>query len=237
MATSSHIVAPTAPHTHTIIFLHGRGSDAETFCEELFESEDTSHQKFRDIFPSIKWVFPSASESYAESERENIPQWFDMSSTQQPQEDPEIQKLGLWKSVARILQIVKQEADVVGSRNLIVAGISQGCATAIFALLTSGMRVGGFIGLCGWLPLADELSSIMSVPGRDRDVLKMPVLLQHCQDDDVVPVQNGKDLKERLEEYEVCVKWECFEDGAHWLNEPRGMDGLVEFIQTAMRAK
>lgn len=235
MATTPHIVAPTAPHTHTIIFLHGRGSDAKTFCSEIFESEDTSARKFTDVFPGIKWIFPNASESYAESERGRIPQWFDMASVQRPQEDAESQKEGLWQSVARVLQILEKEVKVVGLRNVIVAGISQGCATAIFALLATGMRMGGFIGLCGWLPLAEELSSIMEVPGRDRSVLEMPLLLQHCKDDDVVPVENGEELQKKLEEWGMVVDWKCFEYGGHWLNEPRGMDGFVEFVQAVMR--
>jgi predicted esterase len=132
--------------------------------------------------------------------------------------------------------VVEEEANVVGSQNVILAGISQGCATGIFALLASGMRVGGFVGLNRWLPLADEVQSIMKVPGRAQDVLKMPVLLQHCKDDDIVPVENGDGLMERLEEMNMCVKWECFDDGGHWLNEPKGMDGLVDFIQMVMKA-
>ncbi|KAG9196121.1 hypothetical protein G6011_01242 [Alternaria panax] len=234
MATiSARVVAPKALHNHTIIFLHGRGSNGSVFCNELFESEDSSDCSFMDIFPSVKWVFPSATQPYTSCEGDL--QWFDMSSVQRPQENGEIQKLGLWRSVTQILQMIKQEADVIGSQNVILAGISQGCATAIFALLVSGMQLGGFIGLCGWLPLADEIQSVMNVPGRVRDVLKMPVLLQHCQDDDVVPVENGNDFRKRLEELGMGIRWECFEQGGHWLNEPRGMDGLVNFIQAVWK--
>ncbi|KAH8633339.1 hypothetical protein IG631_11973 [Alternaria alternata] len=93
----------------------------------------------------------------------------------------------------------------------------------------------GFVGLSGWLPLAEEVQRVMNVPGREQDVLKMPVLLQHCKDDDVVPVEHGNDLRKLLEEIGMCVRWECFEQGGHWLNEPRGMDGLVEFIQSVLR--
>ncbi|CAG5187561.1 uncharacterized protein ALTATR162_LOCUS11729 [Alternaria atra] len=236
MATSARIVAPTAPqpHTHTIILRHGRGSNGSVFCDELFESEDSSDRFIVDIFPTVKWVFPSAMESYTMSDGEF--QWFDMSSVQRPQENNEIQKSGLWHSVAQILLVVEEEANVVGSQNVILVGISQGCATGIFALLASGIRVGGFVGLNGWLPLADEVQGITKVPGRVQDVLKMPVLLQHCKDDDIVPVENGDDLKKRLEEMNMCVKWECFDDGGHWLNEPEGMDGLVDFIQMVMIA-
>lgn len=39
-AAGVHTILPKAPHMHTMILLHGRGSDAPTFCDELFESQD-----------------------------------------------------------------------------------------------------------------------------------------------------------------------------------------------------
>ncbi|KAF1851097.1 alpha/beta-hydrolase [Cucurbitaria berberidis CBS 394.84] len=230
-----HIIPPTAPHTYTIIFLHGRGSDATTFCNEIFESQDSSNRFFTDMFPSVKWVFPCAKKRWAKTEEEEMHQWFDMSSVQRPQEEVVEQKMGLWESVSQVLEVLRAEKELVrGSENVILAGISQGCATAIFSLLTSDARVGGFFGLCGWLPLAEEMEQIMRVPGRSIDVLAMPVLLQHCRDDGVVPVQNGEDLVERLRSMGMQVKWESFENGGHWLNEPRGMDGIVRFIEEVM---
>ncbi len=64
--------------------------------------------------------------------------------------------------------------------------------------------------------------------------MKVPVLLQHCADDFVVPVENGRDMKEWLEGKGMSVKWEEFEEGGHWLNEPRGMDGVVKFMRDVM---
>lgn len=227
-----HIVHPTAPHTHTIIFLHGRGSNATTFCNEIFESQDSSGRFFPAMFPSIKWVFPCAKKRWAMLEKKDIHQWFDISSVQRPQENIELQKKGLWESVDQVLSVLRKEAELVkGTQNVIVAGISQGCATAIFALLASGIRVGGFFGFCGWLPLAEEIQQIITVPGRSSDVLATPVLLQHCLNDQVVPVSNGVDLEQSLRKIGVQLRWECFEIGGHWLNEPEGVDGIARFIQ------
>lgn len=215
-----------------MIFLHGRGSDAATFCNEIFESQDSSGRFFVDIFPSIRWVFPCAKKRWAITEEENMHQWFDMSSVLRPQEGVEIQKTGLWESVNEVLEVLRAEKELTG--NVILAGISQGCATAIFTLLTSGVLVDGFFGFCGWLPLAEEMEQMMRVPGRAVDVLMTPVLLQHCQDDGVVPVGNGKDLADSLKRMGMQVDWECFENGGHWLNEPDGMDGFVRFIKDIM---
>ncbi|KAH7390542.1 phospholipase/carboxylesterase family protein-like protein [Pyrenochaeta sp. MPI-SDFR-AT-0127] len=228
---NAHIVPSAARHTHTVVFLHGRGSDASTFCSEIFESQDSDRRFFTELFPGIKWVFPCAKKRYAETEDEDMHQWFDMLSVQRPQEDVDVQKAGLWESVAQVLEVLAQEAEIVGGmKNVIIAGINQGCATAMFTLLTAGIHAGGFFGLCGWLPLAEEIQELMQVPGRSKDVLKIPVLLQHCRDDDVVPLQNGEDLAERLRKMGMQVEWKCFDHGGHWLVEPKGMDGIVRFI-------
>ena len=71
----------------------------------------------------------------------------------------------------------------------------------------------------------------MRVPGRAQDVTKTPVLLQHRKDDQVVPVEQGEDLRKRLEEVDMRVKFDRFDDGGHWLNEPLGIDRVVRFIQ------
>ncbi|KAA8625843.1 esterase [Pyrenophora tritici-repentis] len=253
--STPHIIPPTISHKHTVIFLHGRGSDAETFASEVFESQDSSSRFFTDIFPSVKWIFPrapfrfpqkddndddmpvsTAEERIDEEEKETgETQWFDMATPQHPQQDPERQKPGLWQSVDLVLKILRHEIEIVGMQNVVLAGISQGCATGIFSLLASGMQVGGFVGLCGWLPLAEELNSVMHVPGRAQAVTKTPVLLQHCKDDQVVPVENGEDLRMRLEEMRIQVKFDCFDHGGHWLNEPEGMDGIVRFLQDVFK--
>ena len=60
----------------------------------------------------------------------------------------------------------------------------------------------------------------------------MPILLQHSLDDDVVPVANGKLMYVCLEEAGMNVEWQQFEEGGHWLNEPEGMDGIVELVRS-----
>jgi lysophospholipase-2 len=224
-----HIVAPSALHTHTIVLLHGRGSDATTFQSEIFESQDSQDQFFPDIFPSIKWVFPCAKLRWAAREAEHMHQWFDMTSVQEPWEDPDVQEEGLRESASQLEEIIQQEIDKVGLENVIVGGISQGCAVGLYTLLATSVRVAGFFGISGWLHKMD----IAAWAGLE-DWKEKPVLLQHCRDDAVVPVANGEDMREQLEEMGTGVRWQCFEDGGHWLNEPRGMDGIVRFVKQIM---
>jgi predicted esterase len=231
----SHIVLPTALHTHTIIFLHGLGSNPREFCSEIFESQDNNGAFFTQLFPSIKWVFPCATFLHIDPEAGNGRKWFDMDCVQDPQNSPEVQRPGLEESKTRLLRVIEEEAGEVGREKVILAGISQGCATAIYTLLTTGIRVGGFFGLCGWLPLTDEVQRIVKATGWLRELWKMPILLQHCVDDLIVPVENGEDLMKSLVGLGMFVDWQCFVAGdeqAHWLKEPEGMDGIVRFVKT-----
>jgi lysophospholipase-2 len=150
-----------------------------------------------------------------------------MTSVQRPWEDAGMQKEGLEESAEYVARVIAEEAKEVGWERVIVGGISQGCAMGVYTLITRGIRVGGFFGISGWCPE-------MVRDGTEDDVKNVPVLLQHCVDDGVVPVQNGEELVRRLEKRGMMVKWECFEEGGHWLNEPEGMDGIVRFIREIM---
>lgn len=120
---------------------------------------------------------------------------------------------------------------------IIVAGISQGCAIALYTLLSTDARVGGFFGLCGWLPLADELVKDDEWSPQCSHLMGMPILLQHCTDDAVVPIANGEAMRDCLDTMGLAVDWQQFEEGGHWLNEPEGMDEIVEFLKYIMATK
>jgi len=259
---NEHVILPTSKHTHTVIFLHGRGSTATEFESELFESQASDDRFFVQIFPSVKWVFPSATPKWTETEEEVVNQWFDMKSVQHPNDCPETQKPGLRESVQMILEVVRRESAAVGLKMVFLAGISQGCATALLALLLGGVEIGGFVGLSGWLPMQEELGKILndttstsqertqhlralldipvecySMTSKITSAVRTPVLLQHAVDDFVVPVANGLGLAKTLQEFGMQVAWQCFDEGGHWLNEPEGMDRIVKFLRTHMVVK
>ncbi|PVH91979.1 alpha/beta-hydrolase [Periconia macrospinosa] len=228
---SIHVVSPTATHTHTIIFLHGRGSNAKEFASEFFESQASDDRFLTDIFPSYKWVFPCAAIRYAGNEQEEMHQWFDIASVREPHHRPEIQLEGLRESVQGIRDIIGKEAEEIGGyEKLFVAGISQGCATGIIAALTEGNQLAGFIGISSWLPFPVSKKLHLEVYGLGTAV-QMPVLLEHAEDDGVVPIVNGRELSEGLRGIGMKVKWKKYVNGGHWVNEPEGIDDMVSFMK------
>jgi predicted esterase len=134
MSASPYVVGPATDHshTHTIILLHGRGSDAQEFASEFFESEVSEPGTDRTLpalFPTIRWVFPQAKILLSERFNMDMSQWFDMWSVEDPQERFELQIPGLQSSVDLVIDLIKQEELLVPRKKIFLGGISQGFAT------------------------------------------------------------------------------------------------------------
>lgn len=259
----AHTISPkSAPHTHTVVLLHGRDSSGPEFASEFFESQASDLRTLAEIFPTVKWVFPTAIPRHSARFGVQMSQWFDMWSTENPAEKEELQLAGMRESLPPILNILKTEAELLSLERVILGGISQGAALAILALMCSGMRIAGFIGFCSWLPLRSDIvqfkekgdikrdlsllihGSLHKQDGKfitgtsaasckdDQSMLDIPIFLSHSIDDEVVSIRNGQDIYMTLRSFGFDVTWKSYEDGGHWINEPQGVDDLVEFMHT-----
>ncbi|KAK2604075.1 hypothetical protein N8I77_007034 [Diaporthe amygdali] len=259
---ASHVVEPRKghAHTHTIIFLHGRDSTSAEFASELFESEasaldspEDSNRTLPDLLPTIRWVFPTAPVLRSARFDTDMSQWFDMWSTENPDERPEVQLPGLKGSVSALVEVVREEERDVARDRIFVGGISQGFVVAVAAFFAGEAMSGlaGLIGLSSWMPLSGELgdedgreqlrkafgeTSSGPFPGPRSPV---PVFLGHSSDDTVVSVSHGRTLRDTLKRFPAIfgeVEWHEYEDGGHWVNEPQGVDDLVAFLKKHMKA-
>lgn len=256
MTRINHIVEPADghAHSHTIIFLHGRDSIAAEFASELFESEASEPtdkpRTIRDLFPTVRWVFPTAPVLRSARFDTDMSQWFDMWSTEDPDERPEIQVPGLRASVSGLGDVVREEEKRVTRDKIFVGGISQGIAVAMaafFAEKDGWSGLGGIIGLCGWMPLRgmfdgenvrEQLGRLYRDLGSDvhpehRNSHPLPLFLGHSRDDSVISVCHGRTLRDTLGRFpdQLKVEWHEYEDGGHWLNEPQGVDDIVAFLR------
>ncbi|KAL1990862.1 hypothetical protein VTN49DRAFT_5865 [Thermomyces lanuginosus] len=161
------IIPPLRPdhHTHTLILLHGRGSNAARFGPELLDSAC-----LRARLPTVKFVFPTASKRRATIfKRIPINQWFDNHSLEDPGHRTDLQIEGLCQTADFLRGLVEEEAGILGVggyQRVVLGGLSQGCAASIFTLLGGGFgadgheRLGGFVGLSGWLPFEKQLRDL-----------------------------------------------------------------------------
>ncbi|MCJ1419024.1 hypothetical protein MMC32_005375 [Xylographa parallela] len=175
--TTNHVEPLIYPaqseHTHTFIFLHGRGDTAQNFAPRFLLSEHSSGRPLQDLLPGVKFIFPTAKRRrMAANNRCTISQWFDIVSLTDSAKREEVQVEGLRESSAMIYQIIMRETASIPCGNIVLGGLSQGCATALYALLTfydatlgdSAVRpaIGAVVGMSGWLPFRKQIDEIMS---------------------------------------------------------------------------
>ena len=169
------IIPPLASHKQTFIILHGRGSNAPTFGPPFLSTTISANPQhtFQQAFPHAKFIFPTASLRRAKIyNRSIIHQWFDNWSLQTPDERSEIQIEGLRETSAFILGLLRREIEIVGRENVVLGGLSQGCAAMLIALLTwdgEEAPVSAAFGMCGWLPFRKQIEEAMGTDEESQD--------------------------------------------------------------------
>ncbi|QSS59980.1 esterase/lipase superfamily domain-containing protein [Histoplasma capsulatum] len=197
------IIQHLKSHKQTIILLHGRGDDGPSFGRDILSTSfplpsasQSCSPKFgtlQDAFPHAKFVFPAAPlRRPQQHDSDLISQWFDLwwlPSSSSPTDDnsdrpfplarDSLQSSGLQDSTQFLHDLLQREISLVegGAKNVLLGGLSQGCATSIVAcLLWDGIGEGGeksevlgaLVGFCGRLPFERRIRRILT-GGRGED--------------------------------------------------------------------
>ncbi|GAB0139377.1 hypothetical protein EsHS_00000031 [Epichloe bromicola] len=148
---------------HTLILLHGLGSNGKKFGTELLETGLTSSgHRLTELLPGARFVFPTSKRRRSTAfGRSMLTQWFDIVRLADPSYRKERQLDGLAESAREILEIIADELKKVQPQNLIIGGLSQGCAMSLAVLLSLEHSIGGYIGMSGYLTYQDDLESVI----------------------------------------------------------------------------
>ncbi|KAI0506169.1 phospholipase/carboxylesterase [Xylaria bambusicola] len=163
---STYIVEPTGKHSHTIILLHGLSSNGQKFGQELLETGKTSAgETLPELLPGARFIFPTAKLRRSSAfGRSKLTQWFDIARLPDPSYRKETQLQGLAESAVVIRELLRQEIEVAGvpPTNIILGGLSQGCAMSLSVLLTLEYPLGGYFGMCGYLPFQQDIEDAIN---------------------------------------------------------------------------
>ncbi|KAK4203043.1 Alpha/Beta hydrolase protein [Triangularia verruculosa] len=222
-------IPPLAPpHQYTLILLHGRGSTPHSLLPLVTPLQQS--------FPSFKFILPTSPRSRATIyARSLIPQWFDgwhldtPASAANPSQDEWRSIDGLQQTVNYLHDLLREEIALLGgdSRKVVLGGLSQGCAASLMALLLwEGESLGGYVGMCGWLPFVRTVDGV--VEGFDGSESK-------TEDDGFDPFARddgeGHDKAEDVEAAVVSTLRECLElDGKGPSTRPRSFDTPVFLV-------
>ncbi|KKF96823.1 Acyl-protein thioesterase 2 [Ceratocystis platani] len=238
------------------ILLHGLGSNGEKFGKELLETGiDSNGQSLASRFPGAKFIFPTSRRRRSTAfRRAMLTQWFDVASLDDPSDRNHKQIPGLRESFQEIKELIELECSSgnIPQRNIILGGLSQGCAMALICLLALDFPIGGFVGMSGWLPFQQEIEKLArGTEGGENDIsdnqstvetittgthadtqeeLRSPEV--HVPDyiDEKIKISLGEDASQTMSLVGYSVDWRRYKDQGHWYKIPDEIDDITEFI-------
>lgn len=200
---------------HSIIWLHGLGADGHDFEPIVAELN---------LSIAIRFIFPHAPEIPVSINNDMVmPAWYDIKS---PQIDLMPDQQGIHKSSKEIVDLIEREIERgIKSRNIILAGFSQGGAIALHSGLRYEKPLAGIMALSTYLPMADKLETEKNVSNQNTSIM-----LAHGLLDQVVPHQLAENTLAILKknnypvelhnypmEHSVCA--EEITDIANWIKQ------------------
>ncbi len=213
-------IEPERPATHSIVWLHGLGADGNDFVPIV------PHLGL-DADLAVRFVFPHAPRiPVAVNMGIVMPAWYDVTGADlKSRQDTD----GIQRSAKSVRALVEREIERgVPSRNIVLAGFSQGAAMAVYVALRHEKPLAGLIALSTYLVLEETVEAELSAANRG-----IAVFQAHGTQDPLVPFRWGKELRESLVALGCEVTWRsypmqhevCMEEIAaigEWLNARLG---------------
>jgi phospholipase/carboxylesterase len=190
-----HIGAADEPPRGSVIVLHGLGADATDFLPIASELDLSGVEPLRFLFPNAPPRAVTVNGGYV------MRAWYDILGVDFTRRGED--ETGLRASQAAIVALLeREESRGVPAERIVLGGFSQGCAMALLTGLRYRRRLGGIIGLSGYLPLAAQTAAERSAANA-----RTPVFLAHGQQDGVVPLVAGVASRDLLQGLEQPVEW------------------------------
>lgn len=200
--------------TASIIWMHGLGADGNDFVP-IVEEMELPERPIRFIFPHAPVRAVTINGGF------QMRAWYDVVSDDFSRREDEA---GVRESQEMIEALIRRENERgIPSRNIVVAGFSQGGAMALHTGLRYPERLAGIIALSTYVPVSKTLDAEMSPANRD-----VPIFMAHGTADPIIPfwlAGSSRQLLERLDydvqwhEYQMehSVIWEEVADISRWL--------------------
>ena len=262
------MVLPTKTHTHTVVLLHGLSTNGVSFGTDFMENAlNAEGSTLPQAFPHVRFVFPSGPPRRCTAFGGKLMHvWFDITTIADRTIDEDKQIEGLAESTTYMCRLIREEIAVLqlvgrGREDLVLGGFSQGCATSIWVLLNMGLKIGGYVGMSGWLPFRRQIDSVIKADRNQRarrlaaleymrntvpvhylnhcsiserlTGLATHVFLGHGSKDVKVRTAWGEDMRDTLRSLDVDVVWKEYEALEHWYKVPDEVEDISGFLRSA----
>lgn len=195
MAVLETIESETGPNpVATIIVLHGLGADGNDFVPIAQELDLSAVGNVRFVFPHAPVIPVTINNGM------RMRAWYDILGMDLVKREDE---QGLRRSLREIEELLEREEQRgMPAHRIVLAGFSQGSAMALMTGLRHKQRLGGIVGMSGYLPLAQSTAGERS----DANTLT-PIFMAHGQHDNVVVAQRGQASRDALQALGYQVEW------------------------------
>ena len=188
----------TAPNpAAAVIWMHGLGADGNDFAPIVPELALGS-------LPAVRFIFPHAPmQPVTLNNGQVMRAWYDVSFGDLEGRSRQADEKGVRASQAAIGKLIARENKRgIASRQIVVAGFSQGGAIALETGLRYPERLAGIMALSTYLPLAAKLEAEASAQNRD-----VPIFFAHGSHDPVIALPMAVASRDKLRELGYNVDW------------------------------
>lgn len=191
------VLDPSGVVRSAVIWMHGLGADGHDF-EPIVPYLGLSGDL------GVRFVFPHAPRRAVTLNMGLLmPAWYDIRNLG-PDRDEDTS--GVRESADRIGALVEREiAHGVPSRNIVLAGFSQGGAMALHVAMRYPKPLAGILALSCYLVCEDSLETERSAANAG-----LPVFQAHGTDDPMVPLHRGEAARDRLIALGFPVAWRTY---------------------------
>jgi phospholipase/carboxylesterase len=185
---------PAGDAVASVIILHGLGADGTDFLSFGDQLDLSAIGPVRYILPRAPVRPVTLNNGY------QMRAWYDILGTQLERREDEI---GLRESMREVHALIDREtARGVAPNRIVLGGFSQGCAMTLLAGLRYPMRLGGLVGMSGYLPLAANTAA----ERHDANAL-VPIFMAHGKRDPMIALDRAVASRESLTKLGYAVDW------------------------------
>jgi phospholipase/carboxylesterase len=190
-------IEPTSPASSCVIWLHGLGDSGDGFAPIVPILNLPKNHGIRFIFPHAPEQPVTINQGYV------MRSWYDIKSMDLHNR---ADMPGVLESESAIHALIQQQIDTgISANKIVLAGFSQGGVVSLFTGLRYPKKLAGIMALSCYLPTADHLPDNLAAENKNT-----PILQNHGDQDDVVPVSSGKMANQLLIDAGYNAKWQSY---------------------------
>jgi len=208
------VLNDVAKPTLTVIFLHGLGGSGMSWEGMI--------RPIAPMFPSVKFILPSAPHRRMSFSGDTMPSWYDIIGFASTHAEDEGGIKDSTKTVHHIIEA--EEKKGTPTDRILVAGASQGGAIALYSGLTFKKRLAGILAISTYLPLHTTFPTVFA-----EENARTPILMCHGEQDEVVKYEWGKRSYEVIKGFHKNITFKSYKGMGH-SSCPQEMFDIMGFL-------